>query len=59
MGNNHCVEGAISALEKFYLESGRERTMEYTYGFLDALSVVKEYLKGNRPDVRSMGQEVS
>ncbi len=58
MGNNHCVEGAISALEKFYLESGRERTMEYTYGFMDALGVVREYLKGNRPDIRIIESEV-
>ena len=36
------MEDIIKALEDFFAEYGRGRGMEYTYGFMDALAVVRE-----------------
>lgn len=35
------IKEAISALEDFYNGNGKTRSMEYTYGFMDALSVLR------------------
>ena len=42
------MEDLIKALEDFFAEYGRGRGMEYTYGFMDALAVVREQSKGVR-----------
>ena len=42
------MEDIIKALEDFFAEYGRGRGMEYTYGFMDALAVVREQSKGVR-----------
>ena len=36
------MEDIIKALEDFFAEYGRGRGMEYTFGFMDALAVVRE-----------------
>ena len=36
------MEKAIKALENYYRENGRGRSLEYTYGFMDALAVLRE-----------------
>ena len=35
------MEDIIKALEDFFAEYGRGRGMEYTYGFMDALAVIR------------------
>lgn len=36
------LDAVIEALEDYYLEYGRETSMEYTFGFFDALGVIRE-----------------
>ena len=35
------IEMIIDKLQKFYLEYGQNRNIEYTFGFFDALSVLR------------------
>ena len=39
--NKNCIEKAVKALEEHYPMNARNRTMEYTYGYFDALAVLK------------------
>ena len=48
------MQDIIKALEDYYRECGSDRSLEYTYGYMDALSVVR----ANAP-VRPMGQRYS
>ena len=36
------MKDAIEALLDFYAEHGNDRPMDYTYGFMDALAVLRE-----------------
>ena len=42
MAKGITMEAVITELERFYTEYGRSRPMEYTYGFMDALRVVRD-----------------
>jgi len=39
------IEDAIEAMEKYYTEYGGEKTMDYSYGFFDALAVLRDMQK--------------
>lgn len=36
------MKDAIKALMDFYAEHGKDRPMDYTYGYMDALAVLRE-----------------
>ena len=38
------IKEAINTMEEFYKEYGKTRSIEYTYGFFDAMSVLKAML---------------
>ncbi len=40
--NKNCIDKVIEALEAHYNKTSRNRTMEYTYGYFDALAILKE-----------------
>ena len=39
---HNIIEILIRALEEYYTENGESRSMEYTYGFMDALGVLRQ-----------------
>ena len=39
-------ENILDELNKFYLESGKDRDIEYTYGFFDSMGRILEILYG-------------
>ena len=39
---HNVIEIMIRALEEYYTEYGESRSMEYTYGFMDALGVLRQ-----------------
>ena len=53
MDNLHIL---IRALEDYYQEHGERRGLEYTYGFMDALAVVREVATA---PVRYIGHQIS
>ena len=38
---HNVIEILIHVLEEYYKEYGESRSMEYTYGFMDALGVLR------------------
>ena len=44
------IAEAIEELEKYYIENGKTRSMEYAYGFFDAVSVLR--VKISREKIR-------
>lgn len=38
---HNVIEIVVKMLEDYYAEYGKGRTMEYTYGFMDALAAVR------------------
>ncbi len=41
------ITDTITALEKYFAEHGKAKSMEYAYGFFDALAVLRD-LANNR-----------
>lgn len=41
------LEYAIKALEEFYAEHGESKTLDYAYGFFDAVAVIRELAEEN------------
>jgi hypothetical protein len=39
---HNVIEIMIRALEEYYTEYGESRSMEYTYGFMDALAILRQ-----------------
>jgi len=35
-------EKILYALQRFYIENGNDRSLDYNFGYLDALHVIKE-----------------
>lgn len=51
---HNIIEIMIRALEEYYTEYGESRSMEYTYGFMDALGVLRQMSEDALAPVRSM-----
>ena len=39
-------EEILYAMQKFYMEYGKDRDLEYTFGFFDALGVLRDVMEG-------------
>jgi len=39
---HNVIEILIRALEEYYTEYGESRSMEYTYGYMDALGILRK-----------------
>ena len=52
MGKPEIIDIAITALEEAYKEYSNGKSMEYTFGYMDALAELKKQRDGNRPHVR-------
>lgn len=53
---HNVLEIAVKALEEYYEEYGRGKPMEYTYGYMDALAVLRGLEAGALAPVRYVGQ---
>ncbi len=42
---NRKIEILMTELYRFYREHGEDRTLEYAYGFFDALGVIRDVLQ--------------
>ncbi len=38
------IEDVLNALFAYYIEYGENKPLEYTYGYMDALSVIQEII---------------
>lgn len=45
MNSRDALEAVVAALDSNYKEHGAGRPLEYTYGYMDALAVVKAELE--------------
>lgn len=53
---HNVIEIMIRALEEYYTEYGESRSMEYTYGFMDALAVLRGISADALAPVQYIGQ---
>ena len=53
---HNVIEIAVRALEDYYAENGTDRSMEYTYGYMDALAVLRQMSADALAPVRDIGQ---
>lgn len=53
---HNVIEIMIRSLEEYYKENGEYRSMEYTYGFMDALGVLRQLSEGALAPVQLKGQ---
>ena len=53
---HNVIEILIQALEEYYTENGEDRSMEYTYGFMDALAVLRQMSEDANAPVQHFGQ---
>lgn len=53
---HNIIEIMIRVLEEYYTEYGDGRSLEYTYGFMDALGVLRQMSESANAPVQSMGQ---
>lgn len=49
MDKRKVIEEVIAAMMEYYHENGREKPMEYTFGFMDALGAVRDMAYANAP----------
>ena len=54
---NVIVQSIISGLELYYIEEQRGRTLEYDYGFFDAIAAIRDlgWTSNARADMKIMG----
>ena len=54
------MDDIIKVLEDYYTEYGRGRGLEYTYGYMDALALIRELADANAASgVQFIGQDIS
>lgn len=53
---HNVIEIMIRALEEYYTEYGEGRSMEYTYGYMDALAVLRQMSEDALAPVQYFGQ---
>ena len=42
------IEKILFEMQKFYIENGKNRSIDYDYGFMDALSVLRDMQQEER-----------
>lgn len=52
---HNVIEIMIRALEEYYTEYGEGRSMEYTYGYMDALAVLRQMSESANAPVQYTG----
>ena len=55
---HNIIETMIRALEEYYTEYGDGRSMEYTYGFMDALAVLRQMSEAALAPVQYTGHQL-
>lgn len=51
------IEIMIQALKDYYTENGQGKSMEYTYGYMDALAVLRQMSEDALAPVRFIGPD--
>ena len=54
---HNVIEIVVRMLEDYYAENCSGRSFDYTYGFMDALAVVREMSENALAPVRFIGPE--
>lgn len=52
---HNVLEIALRALEDWYVEYGKGRSLEYAYGYMDALAVIRQMSEDAIAPVRDIG----
>lgn len=52
---HNIIEIMIRVLEEYYTEYGDGRSLEYTYGFMDALGVLRQMSESANAPVQHFG----
>ena len=54
---HNVIEIAVRALEDYYAEYGSGKSAEYTFGFMDALAVLRQMSEDAIASVQRIGQQ--